>query len=135
MHHYASTATDDVVKSIRRRGNASIGIENIQDLVELNLIRTEHFDVARAYIVFRSRQAERRPAQTDHVQSIQVSDASGAIHTVSLEDLMGRLAPHATGLAVDLSATARQAVRDLYKGLRPAPRTWSSWSAAPCAVC
>ncbi|MBC5767606.1 ribonucleoside-diphosphate reductase subunit alpha [Ramlibacter albus] len=116
MHHYASSVTDEVVKSILRRGHASIGIEDIQDLVELHLMRSEHFDVARAYIVFRSQQANRRVPSEPQDHALSVVGDDGNIVTVDIKQLAERIRAHAQGLEVDVDAAARQALRDLYNG-------------------
>lgn len=118
MHHYASTVTDEVVQSILRRGHASIGIEEIQDLVELNLMRSEQFDVARAYIVFRSRQADRRVAPIEQDHTVQVLGDDETPTTVGIPELAARVAPHADGLQINIESVARQALRDLYNGCR-----------------
>ncbi len=116
MHHYASTVTDEVVRSILRRGHASIGIEEIQDLVELNLMRSDHYDVARAYIVFRSQQAARRAPPAEHEHAIQVLDAGGSAILVDVAYMVARVHPHTSDLVVDCEAIARQAMRDIYNG-------------------
>ena len=53
--------TSAVEKNISERDN--IGVEEIQDIVEKNLMAHNFFDVAKQYIVYRQKHAQRRQAQ------------------------------------------------------------------------
>ena len=57
--------TDTVVRSLTRRlpDGGTVHIENIQDQVELALMRSGEHDVARAYVLYRERRAAERAAQ------------------------------------------------------------------------
>lgn len=76
--------TDEVVAGVTRRHDATIPvrIEDIQDQVELVLMRAGEHEVARGYVLFRQRRAElRKSAQTE---------ASVAERTVLLVDVDNR---------------------------------------------
>ena len=120
MHDYASSVTDAVVQSILRRGHASITIEDIQDLVELNLMRSDHVDVAKSYILFRSRQAAKRaPTATETRARFDVlADDGKTVLTIDEADIAAMVAPHVASLSVSTEAVVRQACRDLYSGCK-----------------
>jgi ribonucleoside-diphosphate reductase alpha chain len=72
--------TDEVVAAVTRRWDATIPvrIEDIQDQVELVLMRAGEHEVARGYVLFRQRRAELRETAQ--------SEASGDDRTVVLVD-------------------------------------------------
>ena len=51
---------EEVVSSITSQGKSGIGIEEIQDLVEMRLMQRGHYSVARRYIVYREDHAKAR---------------------------------------------------------------------------
>ncbi|MCG2576716.1 ribonucleoside-diphosphate reductase subunit alpha [Dechloromonas sp. XY25] len=59
--------TDTVVRSLTRRlpDGGTVHIEDIQDQVELALMRSGEHDVARAYVLYRERRAAERAAQAE----------------------------------------------------------------------
>jgi ribonucleoside-diphosphate reductase alpha chain len=68
--------TASVVEALTRRlpGGGTIHIENIQDQVELALMRSGAHDVARAYVLYREKQAAQRTAQQ------QLENETPALH-------------------------------------------------------
>jgi ribonucleoside-diphosphate reductase alpha chain len=66
IHEIVQELTGQVTENLfRRAGNSGIQvhIEDIQDQVELALMRGGHHKVARAYVLYRERQAEKRAAE------------------------------------------------------------------------
>ena len=59
--------TDSVVRSLTRRlpDGGTVHIEDIQDQVELALMRSGEHDVARAYVLYRERRSAERTAQVE----------------------------------------------------------------------
>ena len=57
--------TEAVVRSLLRSrpGGGTFHIEDVQDSVELGLMRGGHHEVARAYVLYRERRAEEREGQ------------------------------------------------------------------------
>ena len=57
--------TQSVVKALMRSrpGGGTFHIEDVQDQVELGLMRGSHHEVARAYVLYRERRAQERAAQ------------------------------------------------------------------------
>jgi len=62
IHEVVDELTDQVVKALFRRlpSGGTIHIEDIQDQVELALMRGEHHKVARAYVLYRAERARLR---------------------------------------------------------------------------
>jgi len=69
--------TEAVVRSLLRSrpGGGSFHIEDIQDAVELGLMRGGHHEVARAYVLYRERRAQERGKQAQ-----PAVPAAGALH-------------------------------------------------------
>ena len=65
VHETVETLTDQVVDNLKRRqpNGGTFMIEDIQDQVELALMRNGDQKVARAYVLYRERQSEKRAAE------------------------------------------------------------------------
>ena len=66
IHEVVNGLTQQVVESLFRRaqdGTITLHIEDIQDQVELALMRSEHHKVARAYVLYREERARQRAAE------------------------------------------------------------------------
>jgi len=113
--------TENVIQALARRRPAggTVHIEDIQDQVELALMRSGEHDVARAYVLYR----EKRTAE-------RAKHATGApqLHFVADDGRKQPLDPHALeatveaacadlGAAVSPARVVEQAVRDLYDGI------------------
>ena len=63
--------TETVVRALLRSrpGGGTFHIEDVQDQVELGLMRGEHHEVARAYVLYRERRAQERARQAKPVQT------------------------------------------------------------------
>lgn len=111
--------TDEVVSAVTRRRDATVPvrIEDIQDYVELALMRAGEHEVARGYVLFRHRRAELRETAK--------SEASSADRTVVLvdgdnrrrigrDDIAELVADSCRGIdGADANAIVLQALRDL----------------------
>jgi ribonucleoside-diphosphate reductase alpha chain len=58
----AVRVADSVSERVRDLGQAFVSIEDVQDLVQVELMRHGHYKVAEAYILYRSERARRREA-------------------------------------------------------------------------
>ena len=110
VHQTVIDLTNKVVKALTRRiaEGTMIHIEDIQDQVELALMREEHHKVARAYVLYR----EQRAAQRYHtnklkeqvggkVSAMTVTKRDGSIELVSLDKITNRVSVLSTGLSID----------------------------------
>jgi len=118
--------TDVVVRSLTRRlpDGGTVHIEDIQDQVELALMRSGEHDVARAYVLYRERRAEERAAR--FVASVSAVEPSvlhvmvdGARHPLDLAELRAVCATACIGLEESVSADLilEHALRNLYDGV------------------
>lgn len=87
IHEVVEALTEQVVNALFRRmpSGGTIHIEDVQDQVELALMRGEHHKVARAYVLYRAERArlraEKRASQpqnetTDHVIKVTLEDGA-----------------------------------------------------------
>ena len=120
-----STLTQVVMHGLVRRlpAGGSVHIEDIQDQVELALMRAGSHDVARAYVLYREkRNAERvaqkasQPEQQTHSLNINIK---GKLQPLNIADLNSMLIEACAGLGAEVEAkvVVEQAVRDLYDGI------------------
>ena len=103
--------TQIVVRALMRSrpGGGTFHIEDVQDHVELGLMRGSHHEVARAYVLYRERRAQERARQAKPAQSAP---------TVPMVTDGGRLVP--LDLA-RLSALIESACAELGQEVRPEP--------------
>ncbi|WP_229708596.1 ribonucleoside-diphosphate reductase subunit alpha [Silvimonas iriomotensis] len=77
--------TEQVVSALMRRKpeGGAIHIEDIQDQVELALMRSGEHDIARAYVLYRE---QRKAERASHTESHEVTPQQHAVVNVTLED-------------------------------------------------
>ncbi|MBL8452902.1 MAG: ribonucleoside-diphosphate reductase subunit alpha [Zoogloea sp.] len=115
--------TEVVVRSLTRRlpDGGTVHIEDIQDQVELALMRSGEHDVARAYVLYRERRAEERAAQSVAAVSTSVLHvmANGARRPLDLAELRSACEAACAGLEETVSAhlILEHALRNLYDGV------------------
>jgi ribonucleoside-diphosphate reductase alpha chain len=118
--------TEQVVAALMRRqpGGGTLHIEDIQDRVELALMRSGEHDVARAYVLYREERARLRAQQKAAAQAearphvISVVDG-GVSRPLDLERLQGLVRDSCEGLgrAVDAELILQSILKDLYDGV------------------
>ena len=129
IHKTVEELTNKVVAALTRRiaDGDMIHIEDIQDQVELALMRDEHHKVARAYVLYR----EQRAASRYHtkklkeqvggkVSSMMVTKRDGKLEPVSLDKITNRVSVLSTGLAIDPITVAQKAIPGLYNEITSA---------------
>ncbi|MGR9073108.1 MAG: ribonucleoside-diphosphate reductase subunit alpha [Gammaproteobacteria bacterium] len=86
IHDMVADLTDQIVKALTRRlpGGGTVHIEDIQDQVELALMRNEHHKAARAYVLYREEHARLRAEETKLKKSERDNNESDI--AVMLED-------------------------------------------------
>jgi ribonucleoside-diphosphate reductase alpha subunit len=126
IHQIIDKLTNKVVSALTRRiaDGDMIHIEDIQDQVELALMRDEHQKVARAYVLYR----EQRAASRYHtkklkeqvgvkVSSMMVTKRDGTKEPVSLDKITNRVSVLSTGLSIDPIIVAQKAIPGLYNDI------------------
>jgi len=123
IHKTVEELTHKVVSALTRRiaDGDMIHIEDIQDQVELALMRDEHHKVARAYVLYR----EQRAASRYHTKklkeqvgakasSMAVTKRNGEKEPISLDKITNRVSVLSTGLNIDPIVVVQKAVPGLY---------------------
>ncbi len=112
--------TDQVVVALSRRrpSGGSVHIEDIQDQVELALMRTGEHDVARAYVLYREKRAQQRTQDSDQNPLMYMIDRDGIAQPLTTEVLKDKTAPACSDLeGVSAQRIVELAIRDVYDGI------------------
>ncbi len=116
--------TQGVVRALMRSrpNGGTFHIEDVQDHVELGLMRGEHHEVARAYVLYR----ERRTQERTHHQE-QLAPATPALHVIDngqrvqldILRLHGLIESACSNLGADIKAgpIVTETMRNLYDGV------------------
>jgi ribonucleoside-diphosphate reductase alpha chain len=129
VHDRVQDLTDQVTAALARRlpGGGTVHIEDIQDQVELALMRAGEHKVARDYVLYREERARER-AQRSAAETapgaeheISVTLADGSIRPLDLERLNRLVDEACRGLsAVDAAVILADCARNLFDGVREA---------------
>jgi len=132
--------TRDITERLQRRlpVGGSVHIEEIQDLVELGLMRGEFHKVARAYVLYReqhhqnrSAASESQPRETRPNEQLPVVDTDGNTTLLNLADVDERVRRACRGIDdVDAFHLIDQVRRALYEGMKAAEVTTAMVMAA-----
>ncbi len=126
IHESVESLTDHIVEALRRRaadGTRALHIEDVQDQVELALMRAGEHKIARAYVLYREERSQQRrrreetePAETK--PSLQVQLKSGQFEPLDEPSLRRTLAVACEGLDdVSTDAIMAEVRRNLYDGI------------------
>jgi ribonucleoside-diphosphate reductase alpha chain len=116
---------DHVLRHVEiQYGEATPDVEGVQDLVERTLMEHGHYEVGKAYILYRAEQAKRRdlptepaPAQT----SLSMVSADGTQQVVSEQHIRDIFVEYAQGLeSIDVDLLVRRALNELHDGMKSA---------------
>lgn len=99
-------------------------LESIQDQVELQLMRDGHYDVAKAYVLYREKRTHQRE-QTERLQksmgskvaTMHVTKRNGVKQPVCLDKITNRVRILSHGLDIDPIIVAQKAVAGLFDGI------------------
>lgn len=116
--------TQAVVRALMRSrpGGGTFHIEDVQDQVELGLMRSGHHEIARAYVLYRERRTQERARQTTQeapkAPQLHVIDGGERI-ALDLDRLKGLIESACSGLGADIKADPIMAetMRNLYDGV------------------
>ncbi len=126
IHETVDRITESVVSAITRRmpAGGSVHIEDIQDQVELGLMRSEAHKVARAYVLYREERARERevkarsaPTARPH-SGLTVSRRDGTKVALDEERMQRLVAEACTGIDdMDAQAVIEETKRSLFDGV------------------
>jgi len=122
IHETVADLTDRVVTALLRRADTggTFHIEEVQDQVELALMRAEHQKVARAYVLYREERArERQRAQAPSpAPSLTIRRPDGSTEPLDLNALKGAIETACAGLEdVAAEPILQETLRNLYDGI------------------
>ena len=131
VHEKVKELTDQVVRGVTRRlpSGGTVHIEDIQDQVELALMRTGEQKVARAYVIYREERARARTekdrdaesGQGDLSDGINVKTADGVLKKLDMERVLAVVGEACDGLEqVESSLIIGDALRNLFDGVNEA---------------
>ncbi len=106
----------------RLPAGGSIHIEDIQDQVELALMRNGNHDVARAYVLYREKRNAERAAEKattsepSHTLNVNIDGKLVPLNIKQLNDMVAEACLN-LGDEVNVNLVVEQAVRDLYDGI------------------
>jgi ribonucleoside-diphosphate reductase alpha chain len=118
------TLTQGVIRAMvrSRPGGGTFHIEDVQDQVELGLMRGGHHEIARAYVLYRERRTQERSKQGEHetpaTPTLHVLD-NGERVELDLNQLKGLIESACENLGDSITAAPIQAetMRNLYDGV------------------
>ncbi|MDZ7924740.1 MAG: ribonucleoside-diphosphate reductase subunit alpha [Marinagarivorans sp.] len=126
VHETVEKLTNQITATFRRRmpSGGTIHIEEIQDQVELILMRSGDHKVARDYVIYRTERAKLREAKRNlsraevNYPSIKVKQLDGSVAPLDIERLNTLVAEACSGLThTEPSAILKEAMRNLYDGV------------------
>lgn len=118
--------TDEVVKTLEAKfANQTPSVEETQDTVEQVLMSNEHFEEAKAYILYRYEQYKSRQREHEQVlekietNALTITKYDGSTETFSLEKLANSIRWAAKGYedAIDVKKIASKCQDNLYDGI------------------
>ncbi|WP_173932943.1 ribonucleoside-diphosphate reductase subunit alpha [Chelativorans sp. Marseille-P2723] len=124
VHNVVEELTDRVVRALTRHGEAGrlLHIEEIQDQVELALMRGGHHKVARAYVLYREERARRRQTEQDATEekpaNLNVQLVNGRLAPLDAARLSAIITEACEGLdGVSAETILSETRRNLYDGI------------------
>lgn len=118
--------TQGVVRALvrSRPGGGTFPIEDVQDQVELGLMRAGHQDVARAYVLYREKRAQERIKAKAEQQPVATQPSlyvtrNGQREAFNLEAFTALVTQACSGLSPDVKAEpiVAETLRNLYDGV------------------
>jgi ribonucleoside-diphosphate reductase alpha chain len=116
--------TQSVIKSLMRSrpGGGTFHIEDVQDAVELGLMRSSQHDVARAYVLYREKRAQERAkdqkAEAPKTPQLHVVDGGQRV-ALDMAALKNLIESACEGLSADVKSEpiVAETMRNLYDGV------------------
>ena len=131
VHEKVKELAEQVVRGVTRRlsSGGTVHIEDIQDQVELALMRAGEQKVARAYVIYREERARARiekekeadTEQADATDGINVKTRSGTLKKLDMDRLVAVVDEACSGLEhVDGSLIIDDTLRNIFDGVNEA---------------
>lgn len=126
IHDTVARLTEQVTATFKRRmpSGGTIHIEEIQDQVELALMRAGEQKVARDYVIYRNERSKERATRTpadapvDAHPSIRIAKADGSLAPLDMGRLNTIISEACEGLAeVDGGLIQKETLKNLYDGV------------------
>ncbi len=126
IYEEAVKLTKDAIKSIMKRVNSldSIHQEDVQDQVELTLMRAGYYNVAKNFIIYRKSRADQRDqveqiisSHAGRLSQMMVVKRNGEQQAVSLNKITNRVAVLSSDLSIDPILVSQSAVAGLHNGI------------------
>ena len=125
IHTKVNELTKNVVDVFKRRmpSGGTLHIEEIQDQVELQLMRSEELDVAKSYILYRAGRTQERKKETididiPDVPNINITKTDGSIVPLDVEKIANLINDACDGLEeVSVKEVLDEALKNLYDGV------------------
>jgi ribonucleoside-diphosphate reductase alpha chain len=116
--------TQGVIRALvrSRPGGGTFHIEDVQDQVELGLMRGGHHEIARAYVLYRERRTQERSKQGEQdvpaTPALHVLD-NGELVTLDLNELKGLIESACENLGESITSApiVAETMRNLYDGV------------------
>ncbi|WP_397473562.1 ribonucleoside-diphosphate reductase subunit alpha [Pusillimonas sp.] len=117
--------TSQVVNALvrNRPGGGTFHIEDIQDQVELALMRSGEHDVARAYVLYREKRSQERARAGQQEAPVEKStlnvNDNGVMRPLDLSELRTTIEEAGLGLPIqiDVDGILKETVKNLYDGI------------------
>mgnify|MGYP001477929448 CR=1 FL=1 len=125
IHKKVNQLTENVVEVFQRRmpSGGTLHIEEIQDQVELQLMRSEELDVAKSYILYRAERTQERKKEKLDIElpdtpSINITKSDGTVVPLDVEKVAGLISDACENLdEVSINEVLDEALKNLYDGV------------------
>ena len=124
VREVVDSLTQQVIRALvrSRPGGGTFHIEDVQDQVELGLMRSGHHEIARAYVLYRERRTQERAKQAEHMAPpapvLHVMEGNARI-ALDLNQLHARIESACAHLGSEVKAEpiVAETLRNLYDGV------------------
>ena len=125
IHKKVNQLTDNVVEVFQRRmpSGGTLHIEEIQDQVELQLMRSEELDVAKSYILYRAERTQERTKEKLDIDlpdtpAINITKSDGSLVPLDVQKVAGLISDACNELEeVSVNEVLDEALKNLYDGV------------------
>ena len=125
IHKKVTQLTTNVVEVFERRmpSGGTLHIEEIQDQVELQLMRSEELEVAKSYILYRAERTQERKKEKVEIdipesQKINITKSDGSLVPLDVEKVAELISDACEGLdEVSINEVLEEALKNLYDGV------------------